>query len=338
MSRELIFDDTQNAIRDCTKKFRGRPKYCAENSYYCIEMASKIYEIDVGMSALRCITAEEEAVSCLFSTLRSKKYPNHDVIKPNHHWQKALLYPFILSVSEKLKIFEQFGAELLIILKDDIPKIQVRLITSKVLNANTPINFHYMLLEQPFDIVAMSQGKPLSFEDNLNEYAAARGKKDIIEFAHHKANLRNRILYSTDTKSPRISMDFDFIENTLKRVTVIHGITVAINQQIGILPFVSQLMDEFALLINKNTDRKFSWNTDDFSADIEIIKNESSHTTKIKRDGFTLYNTSYIPYSFTEPKSIMENPCLVTDKYYQHSLNSSPSTPGTGPWRWCRSG
>lgn len=60
-----------------------------------MEYAWKIKDIDPEMSVFRSITAEEEAATAIFLSLKEKKYENAEKLKFQDHSYKQALEPFI---------------------------------------------------------------------------------------------------------------------------------------------------------------------------------------------------------------------------------------------------
>ena len=82
---------------------------CARNAYLHIQKAWVLEGVDNEMAAFRAITAEEEAASALFHSLKRLGYKGSDKLKVRNHIHKNAVIPFCRAVSGGLAHTEKSG-------------------------------------------------------------------------------------------------------------------------------------------------------------------------------------------------------------------------------------
>ncbi len=65
--------------------------------------------VDLEMAAFRAITAEEEAASALFHSLKRRRYAGAARLSPRNHVHKNAVAPFCTAVSRVLAATEEIG-------------------------------------------------------------------------------------------------------------------------------------------------------------------------------------------------------------------------------------
>src|SRR5437762_14165480 len=86
----------------------GRP--AAKSAVRHIDKAYALADLDPDMAAFRAITAEEEAGTALFHSLKRHRYPGSAVLKPRDHLHKNAVAPFCTAVARLFALADQeFG-------------------------------------------------------------------------------------------------------------------------------------------------------------------------------------------------------------------------------------
>ena len=86
----------ENLVVEGLKATSGRVLQCARHAFHHLERAGQIVDIDPEMAMFRAITAEEEAATAVFFSLRQRRYANSEKIQLWSHPYKAALYPFVM--------------------------------------------------------------------------------------------------------------------------------------------------------------------------------------------------------------------------------------------------
>src|SRR4051812_32687695 len=79
----------------------------AKNAVRHIDKANAIADTDPDMAAFRAITAEEEAATALFHSLKRHRYPGSELLKPRDHLQKNAVAPFCSAVSRLFELVDE---------------------------------------------------------------------------------------------------------------------------------------------------------------------------------------------------------------------------------------
>lgn len=170
-----------------------------------IEKAWALAEIDAEMAAFRAITAEEEAATAVFHSLRRHRYPGSQKLNSRSHLHKNALWPFVEAVAE---LFAQADKELglrpRIIVNAEGAKTKLELWwdISKVSSQEglaaapqPPLNFS----------VTQESGALHDFGSQLDAVAKTKQRDSILVYLKHRANMRNRILYATAQGMPTVT-------------------------------------------------------------------------------------------------------------------------------------
>jgi len=241
---------TKEALEDC----KGAIKHCAKNAIHHLEKAWVIADIDLEMAIFRGITAEEEAASCLFYTLKNQKYKNSNKLKFKEHTYKQALLPYIRSVIHNLTEFNEhnnkpFGSPILRHIEHNNRKaISIHLKVNAINMVMTPTPPLH------FNISDKESGQILTFENSFKKTYQGEQFSTALKYAKHIAGERNRLLYANTRGRPEISGDIKgYLEAKKSNVFLLLHVMLLIDPWIneGHSAFVQQALDGFLLLLEK---------------------------------------------------------------------------------------
>jgi len=247
---------TEEALEDC----KGSVKHCAKNALHHLRKAWKISEIDLEMSVFRGITAEEEAASSLFYTLKNQKYKNANKLLFKEHTYKLAVFPYIKSVLYDIKrLNEENGSPFSnpILQHVEHNKRKAVCLHFKVNQAD--------LVATPtpplhFNISYPETGKIMTFEYGFKQACQGDKFESVLKYVKHVAGERNRILYATESGRPSISGDIPaYLKEQKQKVFTILNIMLMIDPWIneGKSAFVQQGLDSFLFLLEKIQEYEF---------------------------------------------------------------------------------
>ncbi len=247
---------TIEALNDC----KSAVKHCSKNSISHLEKAWKIKDIDTEMAIFRGITAEEEAASALFHSLKNNQYKNSSKLQFKQHTYKLGLYPFLQGIgtflhdSMEITPFDKFNLhhteqsgrkaiELMLSIKDSKMNVYPK----------PPLHF---------TISKADSNEVFTFESNFEELIKGKNYSDALKYIKDIANERNRLLYASTLGRPKVTGDIEgFLNNQKKKVIVILTILLMVDpwEKIqGSSHFVQQALDSFLLLLKRiNTEDVF---------------------------------------------------------------------------------
>ncbi len=199
----------QGLIGDCS----GKVKFAGLNAIDHMFKARELINVDPNMACFRAICAEEEAATSLLSSLKSQNYPDSEKIHLWTHSNKAAVIVFISGVIDWFN----------------------ELITMDGLPFGKPVLHHTnepgrpaieLILPWPAIGKALHPRPPLhllvkgsvSIQEMIGESVRVKLKKKYIQeirgAVELKANLRNQLLYASDSRIPgRINNHEQFVEN-----------------------------------------------------------------------------------------------------------------------------
>lgn len=202
-------------VVDLVAELAPPSRWAAINALRHLNSAWRLRSSDTEMAVFRAITAEEEAATGLFLSLKSRHYQGASRIKHRDHVHKNALIPFIGAVS---RLFASMRATLpQTQLQIDTKQNPVRLVL--VLEFPNPATGEKLwAFPQPplhFSVTGQEENAELyAFEREIQQIATEKGVATIIAYIRERANLRNRLLYATSEGYPGISGD---IEVSLKK-------------------------------------------------------------------------------------------------------------------------
>lgn len=229
----------------------GKIKHTARNSYHHLRKSWEIYRIDPQMSLFRALTAEEEAATGLILALKQRRYPNADRLNHYSHVHKSSFTPFLLSISAMLSEIN-FPTPQIILEKDGPPRIRIQVNLAPILHSDTPV---FAEPDHPLNFLMTIDKDPSSsskiFDKKMKQLAEAKNVKTILEYIKIESNIRNLILYASDSGIPSVEFKHELILERLRRVHVINCITIAVLQTPDHQLFVSQCLEALLRALTK---------------------------------------------------------------------------------------
>jgi len=223
-------------------KLNGRVKHSGKNAFDHVRKAWALRSIDPAMAAFRAITAEEEAATALIVALKQRQYPNADKINFRNHDHKASIGALISVLSTE--VFSKIGHKPRVLLSENpnplFARIQIDLNELMGISGQEP---QFAEPQLPLDFTLGDRdGSIKDLASEFRDFAGERGHKAAKEFIKSEANLRNQILYATDSGIPRVAIKDDFILVRKDRVLTILTIAVMIAQTSDHQAFVLQCL------------------------------------------------------------------------------------------------
>lgn len=246
----LPLTEFQQAIKDLLKDATGWGKHCARNAIRHLEKAWEIRAIDKEMAAFRVITAEEEAATATFHTLKKYTYPRADLIRHRDHAFKAALFPFLRAVMVTLSVVQHTQPQVFIDKTKTPKKLAIRFNAKKL--ANLPDDDGKPLYAEPIPplnmAIRLNDVEVLDFGERMAKLAEAGGFAKIIDYVRNEANFRNRILYAASDGIPSIEFADGFIPSRRDRVFGMLTLYLLIDQYPEHQLFVVQCLQGFLKL------------------------------------------------------------------------------------------
>ncbi len=207
---------------NATTSVRSRLESC----YRHFIKALVIKDIDSEMSAIRLIAAEEELAVAVFDIIKRNEDSfidcKHITKKFKNHFVKQLFSPTVHNIAIIVSTFLENGMSIDVI--EGAPgidisiepiiaenKVMLRLHIGEKHIDNSPFHFFLNKNDEQEDVVE-------SLYEEFEELIKNHGYNSVKEFAKHRVDFRNKILYAED------AMIFDVgeeIENVLSSVTQI---------------------------------------------------------------------------------------------------------------------
>lgn len=199
----MIFDNEfDRELANCiNESATGHSRNCARNAIRHIEKAWKTKELDPEMAVFRAITAEEEAATAIFLSLKERRYENANKIKFKKHSYKLALEPFVRSVCTFAERWSKapgfpFGEKVQFKIEGEgrAKKLLISLYYGKrLITAMPPLGFEIK-----------KNGKLYYFADELMEITSGGNRDGFIKHIEKTANLRNEILYAQPKGIPNV--------------------------------------------------------------------------------------------------------------------------------------
>lgn len=212
------------------------------------------------MSVFRGITAEEEAASSLFYTLKNQKYTNSKKLLFKEHTYKLAVFPYIKSVVYDInRLNEENGTPFNnpILQHVEHNKRKAVCLRFKINQADlvaTPIPPLHFNISYP------ETGKIMIFEHGFKKACQGDEFESVLKYVKHIAGERNRLLYATESGRPSITGDIKgYLNEQKNKVFTILNIMLMIDPWIdeGRSAFVQQGLDSFLFLLEKIQEHEF---------------------------------------------------------------------------------
>lgn len=241
---------TVEAVNDC----KGAVKNCGRNALRHLEKAWEICDIDLEMAVFRGITAEEEASSSLFYTLKNQSYKNSKKIMFKEHKFKQALYPYIKSVMHNVSKLNEYNGspagsptyQHITHNKRKALRLHFKLNSAELFATPTP-PLHFSITES-------DTGEILTFDKTFKEAYQGEQFSTALEYVKNIAGERNSILYADAKGIPVVSGDIPlYLEEQKQKVFTLLHIMLLIDPwaKEGHSAFVQQALDAFLLLLEK---------------------------------------------------------------------------------------
>ena len=211
-SKTLIFEvsDFDREVADVVPTIPPPARWSAFNAVRHRNNDSKIRKVNRETAFFRTITAEEEAATAIFHSLKRLRYPGASGLNPRNHVHKNAVAPFLHAVAMGLNQvpIEEFRGTLQFSNHDGRRAIQIHwelpwFPDGYHMKSPAPLNFRFskrQLGQEP---------QLVDFQEQLAELAAQVKKRDIMQHIRDRANLRNQILYAGSEGYPGVSGNID---------------------------------------------------------------------------------------------------------------------------------
>ena len=235
---------------EAISKHNGRIGHSFRSAFRHIRLAWKLYLLDKEMSLFRAITGEEEAASGLMLALIRQRYPGANRLNPRNHVHKAAVSPYLDAVSDLMasvpvpapRLSLSMGSPPSISISIDLQALGV----SDEPNSVTPDN--------PFNFILRKNGDEnvYFFEKELHAIAKSRGAEDIKSAIRERANVRNRLLYASDSGIPSVEFKIEALLRYRDRIYRLSLLAIGILQTKKLQLFATQSLESFLAILDQN--------------------------------------------------------------------------------------
>lgn len=209
---------------------------------------------DPEMAGFRSITAEEEAATALFLSLKRRRYKGANKLKHNNHLHKNAVIPFIDAVSRVFAKFRDIAPPVELVW--DQQQTPARLILRVAAVSHSVMGTMWALPQPPLNFFS-SASQPglgmvrLDFAAEIEQIATEAKTETIIDYLRERANVRNKLLYATADGYPGVSGDIEASLRGLQRnVMTILRLYFMIDPYAKHQGFVQQCLDAFIKMLN----------------------------------------------------------------------------------------
>lgn len=244
---ELQLTEFQSKIAELIGKQPEPVRHSARMAIHHLKRAWRIKEIDPEMAGFRALTAEEEAATAVFRSMKRLKYKGAEQLKDRNHVHKNALVPFAHAVGKVLQLTVKEGFDPKLIIEKEGPKagkLQVRLtmwVNGEEKHAWPIPPLHYGI---------SLNGQPHDFTSQLDELATEAKAQDALAYVKRMANRRNQVLYAHSTGIPVMQgPDEGFLEKRRQNVFMLLIIYLLIDQYEEQQMFVQQAIDALLKLL-----------------------------------------------------------------------------------------
>ena len=211
--------------------------------------ARDIRKIDPEMSVFHAITAEEEAATALFHSLKRRKYLGARALKHRDHVHKAAVKPFFDAVVLLLGPVVATGLEpeLIVQEQDGGERVLLRFTIYKGSERRTfaypdpPLHFRASVNEQVHD-----------FTQEIEKVVSDRNVKSILAYVRGNAYIRNQVLYASTQGLPHVESPLeDYLRRQLDKVIHILIVYLLVDPYDEHQDFVQQCLNAFLKMLGK---------------------------------------------------------------------------------------
>jgi len=244
---QLKLNEVEQAALALVENTPAPAKHCARNAYRHLQKAWSLDGVDLEMAAFRAITAEEEAASATFHSLKRRGYRGAEKLNPRKHLHKNAVVPFCKAVAGVLAVTESAGIKSGLYLdKSENPwrfKVQINvehLVPGK----------KYAYPEPPLHFTISGDSHPHDFADKLKEIAKKRNVCSIKNYLEGRANMRNRILYASPRGAPEVTSLGNFLTTQRQNVFILVVLYLMIDPYPKKQLFVQQCLQSFLKMLD----------------------------------------------------------------------------------------
>lgn len=244
---KLDLTEFQAKIAELVEKQSAPVRHSARMAIHHLKKPWRIKKIDPEMAYFRALTAEEEAATAVFRSMKRLKYKGADQLKDRNHTHKNALVPFAYAVGKVLQPTVTHGFDPKLVIKTEGPeagKLQVRLtitLPGGLIKHAWPV--------PPLHYAISLNGQTHDFTSQLDELATEGKAQDALAYVKRMANRRNQVLYAHQTGIPVVQEDDDFLEKRRQNVFMLLTIYLLIDQYEEQQLFVQQAIDALLKLL-----------------------------------------------------------------------------------------
>lgn len=243
----LTDKEYREKIATLVESAHGHGKHCARSAVRHINRAWQITDIDREMAAFRALTAEEEAASALFHSIKRHRYKLADQLKTRDHLQKAAVYPFFLAVEQMLAKNVPHAADPQIEVDETGPNPRIRI---KVLDHDKEGILRWAHPEPPLHFDARIDNELVDFSEEVKDLASRRNAKSIIDYIRRRGNRRNQLLFASDKGVPNIDGNIEeFLEAQKKIIYTILTVFLMVDPYSTKQNFVEQCLSAYLKML-----------------------------------------------------------------------------------------
>tara|TARA_R110002110_G_scaffold415697_2_gene653879 strand:+ start:47952 stop:48554 length:603 start_codon:yes stop_codon:yes gene_type:complete len=155
------------------------------------------------LSVFSGLTAEEEAATAVFHSLRKRKYRRAKELDLKNHRHKAGLWPLVLGIREAF-----------------VPLFETSEIHASFIDHRLELIMNYQLedgnslaiqLTPPLGFISVDKGgKNKTYREEVEAIATQRGARNMYEHIKQVSNTRNTMLYASGSKVPKSTNAINF--------------------------------------------------------------------------------------------------------------------------------
>lgn len=249
MSDELPLDEHQAAVARVVESASGHGKHCARSAVSHLRRAWALRPIDPEMALFRALTAEEEAATAVFHSVKRLRYKGADLVRHRDHPTKAALFPFFRAVSDAFTRdgLSQIQTQLLLDESAPTPRIHIQVVVPGP--TGEPIGLRPV---PPLHFQLSVEDKRDDFREQFERICSIHGVASVRDYIRTRANRRNRLLYATAGGVPKLAESVEPKLLWQRDITFIHLTAFyLIDQTTEYQDFVQQCLSAFLLMMDK---------------------------------------------------------------------------------------
>jgi len=216
-------------------------RHAARNALAHIDNARKIKDIDPTMAAFRALTGIEEAATAIFHALKRQKYNNAQFLKKERHFHKTAVYPFFQAIGSLLATFD-IRTQIVCDTTKQHPKLEIHFPNHS--------NEGAFSQEFPLDFKITKNSELYDFSEQITQLVSERNAKSFCQHSNDLANVRNKLLYSSNEGIPMAQITEDDLK--IKEAIIINFLVIylLITQYDKQQSFIQQALDVFVNILN----------------------------------------------------------------------------------------